>query len=111
MIRRPPRSTLFPYTTLFRSHKVKALMRSLERLHRADSLAQFPPTVFCALGELVPGATFSLETFNLKTGEVVSATSDSMPISPEIKHRILQLMPIHPLMPIARVGAKGPIRS
>src|SRR2546429_6076705 len=24
MIRRPPRSTLFPYTTLFRSHKYKA---------------------------------------------------------------------------------------
>src|SRR2546422_2717790 len=23
MIRRPPRSTLFPYTTLFRSHKVR----------------------------------------------------------------------------------------
>src|SRR2546422_4516987 len=25
MIRRPPRSTLFPYTTLFRSHSVQAL--------------------------------------------------------------------------------------
>src|SRR5258707_4239539 len=25
MIRRPPRSTLFPYTTLFRSHSVAAL--------------------------------------------------------------------------------------
>src|SRR5258708_19109393 len=25
MIRRPPRSTLFPYTTLFRSHVVRAL--------------------------------------------------------------------------------------
>src|SRR2546425_7689826 len=27
MIRRPPRSTLFPYTTLFRSHAVLALRR------------------------------------------------------------------------------------
>src|SRR5689334_24180065 len=25
MIRRPPRSTLFPYTTLFRSHRAKAI--------------------------------------------------------------------------------------
>src|SRR5437016_14618161 len=25
MIRRPPRSTLFPYTTLFRSHRMKSL--------------------------------------------------------------------------------------
>src|SRR3712207_7701446 len=26
MIRRPPRSTLFPYTTLFRSHRVELLL-------------------------------------------------------------------------------------
>src|SRR2546430_12460307 len=35
MIRRPPRSTLFPYTTLFRSHDVvrarSTLVRSLSR--------------------------------------------------------------------------------
>src|SRR3712207_9172842 len=29
MIRRPPRSTLFPYTTLFRSHRVRAEQRRL----------------------------------------------------------------------------------
>src|SRR2546429_5402358 len=29
MIRRPPRSTLFPYTTLFRSPRMKAAMRAL----------------------------------------------------------------------------------
>src|SRR2546425_6787177 len=28
MIRRPPRSTLFPYTTLFRSHEAKASKQS-----------------------------------------------------------------------------------
>src|SRR3712207_7177122 len=38
MIRRPPRSTLFPYTTLFRSHRVAGLPQ------RADA------------GELAPGA-------------------------------------------------------
>src|SRR2546430_15386592 len=32
MIRRPPRSTLFPYTTLFRSPPV-ALLRTIARLH------------------------------------------------------------------------------
>src|SRR5260221_7880055 len=32
MIRRPPRSTLFPYTTLFRSG-VQLLQRSTRRLH------------------------------------------------------------------------------
>src|SRR2546430_5307064 len=34
MIRRPPRSTLFPYTTLFRSH-VAAQRRPDDRGHRA----------------------------------------------------------------------------
>src|SRR5258705_2001207 len=40
MIRRPPRSTLFPYTTLFRSHRrshaahADRLRRQLQRLHR-----------------------------------------------------------------------------
>src|SRR2546426_8109840 len=33
MIRRPPRSTLFPYTTLFRSHRDMAAAK-LEMLHR-----------------------------------------------------------------------------
>src|SRR3712207_7917109 len=28
MIRRPPRSTLFPYTTLFRSHRIDGLARA-----------------------------------------------------------------------------------
>src|SRR2546430_13400718 len=32
MIRRPPRSTLFPYTTLFRSHDVHGAERALGRL-------------------------------------------------------------------------------
>src|SRR2546422_7730785 len=41
MIRRPPRSTLFPYTTLFRSHQWRLVLppepfgfaRQLDRLH------------------------------------------------------------------------------
>src|SRR2546430_13150302 len=35
MIRRPPRSTLFPYTTLFRSHGVRVLAE--RRRRRADA--------------------------------------------------------------------------
>src|SRR2546425_6002935 len=36
MIRRPPRSTLFPYTTLFRSSEKRARRRALD-LHRSGS--------------------------------------------------------------------------
>src|SRR3712207_8662721 len=38
MIRRPPRSTLFPYTTLFRSHRVEDL-----RLHHRVRILNPPP--------------------------------------------------------------------
>src|SRR5258708_21331702 len=37
MIRRPPRSTLFPYTTLFRSHRGR---RALRRLRHRDQGAE-----------------------------------------------------------------------
>src|SRR5258708_9573612 len=37
MIRRPPRSTLFPYTTLFRSQKKSASSKSGSSSHRAKS--------------------------------------------------------------------------
>src|SRR3712207_9394623 len=39
MIRRPPRSTLFPYTTLFRSHDGQLTKRDL----RASALARLQP--------------------------------------------------------------------
>src|SRR3712207_8601508 len=42
MIRRPPRSTLFPYTTLFRSH---AQGRRLSEMHE-ELLAGLRPAVF-----------------------------------------------------------------
>src|SRR2546422_6104316 len=35
MIRRPPRSTLFPYTTLFRSPYTQGLLRSIPRIDLA----------------------------------------------------------------------------
>src|SRR2546430_7001587 len=41
MIRRPPRSTLFPYTTLFRSTDVLAVEAALG-LQANESVAEFP---------------------------------------------------------------------
>src|SRR6266480_7445008 len=43
MIRRPPRSTLFPYTTLFRSHS------STSSEYYAAARTSEPKTVFCSL--------------------------------------------------------------
>src|SRR2546430_13769086 len=46
MIRRPPRSTLFPYTTLFRSQRGP-------RVHRAAAHAW--PAWTCGVGRIPPG--------------------------------------------------------
>src|SRR5258705_4215531 len=43
MIRRPPRSTLFPYTTLFRSFLV--VFFQVEHLHVARAIAIYRPTL------------------------------------------------------------------
>src|SRR3712207_7775719 len=45
MIRRPPRSTLFPYTTLFRSTgAARDPPRTLSHQHSAATVGHFPPT-------------------------------------------------------------------
>src|SRR5258708_23214251 len=55
MIRRPPRSTLFPYTTLFRSH--------IEQVETAKEI--------CAWGKVVSFATFWIEALAIDTGLIV----------------------------------------
>src|SRR3989442_9973316 len=50
MIRRPPRSTLFPYTTLFRSTR-KACVSSLVSPHRQLVPVQAPTDTSCRWGE------------------------------------------------------------
>src|SRR2546430_10882704 len=50
MIRRPPRSTLFPYTTLFRS--VVAPSRPARRTSATSSPISLPPK--CALPKIAP---------------------------------------------------------
>src|SRR5258708_17482151 len=50
MIRRPPRSTLFPYTTLFRSTFSRREMMSYVRDHLKDEFTSVP-----GVGEVVLG--------------------------------------------------------
>src|SRR3712207_7398756 len=39
MIRRPPRSTLFPYTTLFRSETQKYLVEEVQKVYRDQGVS------------------------------------------------------------------------
>src|SRR5258708_26486828 len=45
MIRRPPRSTLFPYTTLFRSWRHRSRWKPCRQARRADRDGNGPGTV------------------------------------------------------------------
>src|SRR2546430_11565049 len=66
MIRRPPRSTLFPYTTLFRSEA--SVLDSLQRLgHQVETLAVFDnvTTIVEKLKACAPDIVFNLtESFH-----------------------------------------------
>src|SRR5256884_998658 len=68
MIRRPPRSTLFPYTTLFRSPRtlpwetVRALLRSIDRTS--------------AMGLRDYAMFLLIATYGLRASEVVALTLD-----------------------------------
>src|SRR5256886_17337350 len=57
MIRRPPRSTLFPYTTLFRSRPAAARVRAKacvsDALNRARSASQRKNVTCTAVGSIV----------------------------------------------------------
>src|SRR5256885_5548266 len=54
MIRRPPRSTLFPYTTLFRSQRMgEAAARYSEGLSKYHSDSRSDPTLSQAAPEVV----------------------------------------------------------
>src|SRR3712207_8641574 len=52
MIRRPPRSTLFPYTTLFRSKE----SREMARRQRSDVRGDTPPEALGGMSTEGPGA-------------------------------------------------------
>src|SRR3989442_3108353 len=67
MIRRPPRSTLFPYTTLFRSHVVALRLEQphdvLAMVALEDDHAAFAGTARGQAFLQVPGELFSLIRF------------------------------------------------
>src|SRR5574337_836357 len=51
MIRRPPRSTLFPYTTLFRSHAVQSLLQNPDKVFTRNPCLSLGETkIFSELG-------------------------------------------------------------
>src|SRR2546429_7470936 len=60
MIRRPPRSTLFPYTTLFRSFFAGALGGGMNAVAGGGSFIAFPALLFTGVPVIPANATNTL---------------------------------------------------
>src|SRR5690242_21208099 len=78
MIRRPPRSTLFPYTTLFRSAGFKTIQRSGIRLSTGETARlDFTLTVGDVREDvIVTGATPAVRAESASLGAVVEHDQD-----------------------------------
>src|SRR2546422_11435963 len=76
MIRRPPRSTLFPYTTLFRSEEMRPVRHGFPRtqsVKRLEVLRQHPDPF---ADPTIPGADVFPEHAGLSRGRVAEALQD-----------------------------------
>src|ERR1051326_9221572 len=90
MIRRPPRSTLFPYTTLFRSHrdrqrilrgKGQQLLRMLPRLRSEEHTSELQSHSFISY------AVFCLKKHNSQRVRLVESGSRSEEHRPALYRR------------------------
>src|SRR5688572_31698450 len=77
MIRRPPRSTLFPYTTLFRSELETLRRRELRAELRTDvvQVVVAPPAVGHVVGDRLPGVRVELGARDRKSTRLNSSHS------------------------------------
>src|SRR5687767_7412609 len=101
MIRRPPRSTLFPYTTLFRS---PSLLPSFKGLHAQKQAVDY--------GVKLSGCTVHFIDDDVDTGPII--LQESVPVysndtEEDLSNRILQLE--HKLYPLAlRLFTEGKVK-
>src|SRR2546422_3838671 len=122
MIRRPPRSTLFPYTTLFRSHVVRGhrtgilgfparqprrgapLRRSGHRSERCGCLRGWRELTNGALAQAASRAGFRvLLTRDRRFGASAGSTLEALP---ELAIVIVTLSHLHiPLTPVTPMGS------
>src|SRR5258706_13108801 len=97
MIRRPPRSTLFPYTTLFRSltgHRRTRIAEKWTLTGRRSSRIDHPKTLFGHWRILI-GAKWAYLTINARSTRLsFRPTHDQLPFAHETKPH-----PARPLEP------------
>src|SRR3712207_8807698 len=75
MIRRPPRSTLFPYTTLFRSYIAKSLVDDTEAVQVRERIGRFTVTYELSVNPDETGKVIG------RSGRVAKAIRDVMSVA------------------------------
>ena len=78
---------------------VRALMQALQQIHSTLDLEALPETLFSALQRIIPDAMVTFDHLDLKTGVATSVSSMDRFVSVEVKARVLELMPDHPVVP------------
>src|SRR3712207_2271256 len=76
MIRRPPRSTLFPYTTLFRSDLARRIGKSQEYVSRRIRLLQLPPSAQQKILNKEVNASLAQELYTLEEEQIEKVIED-----------------------------------
>ena len=89
---------------------VRALMQALEQIHSTKDLCDLPQVLFSTLKNLIPGAMVTFDQLDLKTRIAATQISEDSLVGGEVKARVLELMPDHPVVPRMKSGAKGAIR-
>src|SRR3989441_12977010 len=85
MIRRPPRSTLFPYTTLFRSYRAVVILHDVEGLSMAEVAGSLGITVATAKSRAHRGRLFlrkRLAVFMSDATASIGAASQERDVGP-----------------------------
>src|SRR5256885_16334872 len=70
MIRRPPRSTLFPYTTLFRSVPLKSAVEVARHIEQGDLASEIQATGRDEVGDLLRSMSAMRESLANIVGDV-----------------------------------------
>jgi hypothetical protein len=89
---------------------VRALMQALQQIHSTLDLEALPEALFSAVQRIITDAMVTFDHLDLKTGVATSVSSMDRFVPVEVKARVLELMPDHPVVPSMKAGAKGAIR-
>jgi len=89
---------------------VRRLMDATKRIYAASKHETLSQEIFQVISALIPDVVLSLDQLNLKTGQINHEASSPLWAAPDMRSRVMELMPSHPVMPAALAGLKGAIR-